>query len=234
MLVLFWVIIKSMAQDFKIEGIYDQRTLKLLKQKGLRDFGFNFSPRSFNFIQEHIFLSDLIPLLDPLDRIHLHFDRSNDPMIKKVLEDLKKAGFNPENVYIDCDEWSERPETMGVKYYLTYHPELDISQCRGENFSGMIFNFSYFEELHQRNVLNNFISNFYTHFSKVLTDDKKIVLRMDWNSNIMPSLFDYFEFDLMSFSINSKIEVCYRNVDLKKLTTEMDLIKKNTHSLDNF
>lgn len=223
-----------MGQDFKIEGIYDQRTLKLLKQKGLRDFGFNFSPRSFNFIQEHIFLSDLVPLLDPLDRIHLHFDRSNDPMIKKVLEDLKKSGVSGENVFIDCDEWSDSPESLGINYYLTYHANLDLKACQGSHFSGMIFDFSYFEELHHKNILNNFISNFYTHFSKVLTEDKKIILRVDWNNNIMPSLFDYFDFDLMSFSINSKIEICYRNVDLKKLTAEMDLINKNKNSIDRF
>ena len=226
--------ISHMGQDLRIEGIYDQRTLKLLKQKGLRDFGFNFSPRSFNFIQEHVFLSDLVPLLDPLDRIHLHFDRSDDPMIKKVLEDLKKSGVALESVYVDCDEWKESPETLGARYYLTYQPGLDISLCKSELFSGMIFNFSYFEELHQKNVLNNFISNFYTHFSKVLTDSKRVVLRVDWNHNVMPTLLDYFEFDLMSFSINSKIEVCYRNVDLKKLTTEMDLIKKSILSLDRF
>lgn len=223
-----------MAQNFKIEGIYDQRTLKLLKQKGLRDFGFNFSPRSFNFIQEYVFINELVPLLGPLDRIHLHFDRSNDPMIKKVLEDLKKSGVQKENIYLDCDEWTEAPSGLEVNYYLNYTPDLDIALCKDAGFSGMIFDFTYFEDLHRRNILNNFISNFYTHFSKVLGEDKKIILRVDWNNNIFPSLFDYFEFDLMSFSINSKIEICYRNVDLTKLTTEMDLIKKTTKEATSF
>lgn len=216
-----------MDQNLKIEGIYDQRTLKLLKQKGIRDFGFNFSPRSFSFIQEHVFLEEIVPLLDPLDRIHLHFDRSNDPMIHKVLDDLKKIGVERERVYLDCDEWKTSPEELGVNYYLTYHPGIDLKGCEGKHFSGMIFDFSYLEELHHKRVLNNFITNFYTHFSKVLTEDKKVILKVDWNSNFFPSLFDYFDFDLMSFPINSKIEVCYRNVDLKKLASEMDFTLKN-------
>jgi hypothetical protein len=67
-----------------------------------------------------------------------------------------------------------------------------------------------------------------------LNNEKKIILRIDWNSNVFPSLFDYFDFDLMSFPINSKIEICYRNVDLKKLTSEMAHVEKNKNSLTRF
>lgn len=221
-----------MAHNFKIEGIYDQRTLKLLKTQGLKDFGFNFSPKSFNFIQEHVFLDELVPLLGENDNIHLHFSRSNDPMISKVISDLAKIGFKRENVYLNCDEWSDLPHNLGIKYYLNYSSEINLSYCNSEYFSGMIFDFSFFEDLHIRGLLNNFISNFYTHFNKHLNDEKKIILRIDWNNNVFPTLFDYFEFDLMSFPINSKIEVCYRNVDLKKLANEMILIERN--SIDRF
>lgn len=223
-----------MAQNLKIEGIYDQRTLKLLKSKGIRDFGFNFSPKSFNFIQEHVFLNELIPLLEPKDKIHLHFSRINDPMIQKVILDLNKAGVLKDNIFIDCDEGTEKSLEIGVNYYLNYNPELSLAACSSPYFCGMIFNFSFFEDLHRRGILNNFIANFYTHFKSHLTEDKQIVMRIDWNDNVFPSLFDYFDIDLMSFSINDKIEVCYRNVDLKKLTVEMELIEKNKNLTDNF
>jgi hypothetical protein len=223
-----------MAHNLKIEGIYDQRTLKLLKAQGLKDFGFNFSPKSFNFIQEHIFLEELVPLLDETDSIHLHFTRSNDPMILKVIEDLRKNGVVKDRVYINCDEWSDSPELLGIKYYLNYSPEINLTYCKSKFFSGMIFEFSFFDNLHNNGVLNNFITNFYTHFNKFLNTEKKIILRVDWSNNIFPTLFDYFEFDLMSFPINSKIEICYRNVDLKKLTNEMALIDKNKNTIDRF
>ncbi|MBC7430027.1 MAG: hypothetical protein H7336_15540 [Bacteriovorax sp.] len=223
-----------MSHNYKIEGIYDQRTLKLLKAEGLKDFGFNFSPKSFNFIQEHVFLTELVPLLGVSDNLHLHFTRSNDPMIKKVIDDLKKEGVGRERIYINCDEWSESPESHGIKYYLNYYPEVNLTWCNSKLFSGMIFEFSFFEDLHQRGILNNFITNFYTHFNNLLSNEKKIILRIDWNNNIFPSLFDYFDFDLMSFPINSKIEICYRNVDLKKLSAEMALIEKSRNSADRF
>lgn len=223
-----------MSQKFKIEGIYDQRTLKLLKAKNLRDFGFNFSPKSFNFIQEYVFLNELIPLLDPKDKIYLHFSRSNDPMILKVLTDLFKVGIQKENIFIDCDEWSDDPGKLEINYYLNYTTDMNLEHCKNSLFSGMIFNFSFFEDLHRRGILNNFIANFYTHYKKHLTDDKKIIVRIEWSDNVFPSLFDYLDIDLMSFSINSQIEVCYRNVDLKKLSSEMELIEKNKHLNDNF
>ena len=223
-----------MAHNLKIEGIYDQRTLKHLKAQGLGDFGFNFSPKSFNFIQEHVFLEELVPLLDESDNIHLHFSRSNDPMIVKVMADLQKIGVKPERVYLNCDEWTEAPESFKIKYYLNYSPEMNMSACKNALFSGMIFEFSFFEDLHMRGLLNIFIANFYTHFNSLLNNEKKIILRIDWNSNVFPTLFDYFDFDLMSFPINSKIEICYRNVDLKKLTSEMAHVEKNKNSLTRF
>ena len=223
-----------MAQNLKIEGIYDQRTLKLLKSKGVRDFGFNFSPKSFNFIQERIFLNDLIPLLDSKDKIHLHFSRINDPMIQKVIEDLRKAGVEKDNIYFDCDEDSEKSREIGIKYFINYSPGINYSACDDPRFCGLIFNFSFFEDLQLKGVLNNFIANFYTQFKKYLSEDKLIVLRIDWSDNVFPSLFEYFDIDLLSFSINDKIEICYRNVDLNKLSEEMELIEKNKLLVDNF
>lgn len=223
-----------MNSNLKIEGIYDQRTLKLLKTRGLKDFGFDFSPKSFNFIQEHIFLKDLVPLLDSQDSVHLHFSRSNDPMIKKVIDDLKGSNIKKENIFLDCEEWFNPPSECGLNYYLNYYPELETSACSGELFKGIVFQFSFLEDLHRKNVLKNFISNFYTKFNHLLDEEKKIIVKMDWNHNVFPSLFDYFEIDLLSYSINSKIEICYRNVDLKKLTNEMILFKKNIESSHKF
>lgn len=223
-----------MTQNLKIEGIYDLRTLKLLKSKGLKDFGFNFSPKSFNFVQEYVLLEQLTPILEPSDRLHLHFVRDNDPMISKAILDLSKAGIDKENIFLYCDEWSELPAQHQVNYFLNYYPEINPAYFKSQYFSGLVFDFNFFEDLHHNGILNNFVSNFYTHFEKILDDDKKIVLKIDWNSNVMPSLFDYFEFDLVSFSINSKIEVCYRNVDLKKLTEEMVLIEKNRTFVSKF
>ena len=61
-----------------------------------------------------------------------------------------------------------------------------------------------------------------------------MLLKSDWDHNLLTTLFDLFEFDLLSFPINSKIEVCYRNVDLKKLSSEMTILSKNSFLSGDF
>ena len=218
-----------MEQKLRIEGIYDTRTLKHLKQKGLKDFCFDFSPKSFNFIQEYVFLEQILKLLYPTDRVFLHFSRSNDPMVLKLIEDLKLTGQNLSNVYFEFDEWAldVSPIDFEYNYLLNFSKDSDPNKLIGDNFKGFIFNFDFFESLHRSNLLNVFASNFYTLYQSKLNENTLMLLKIDWHNNLLNSLFDIFEFNLLSFPINSKIEVCYRNVDLKKLSTEMDLLQKN-------
>jgi hypothetical protein len=98
----------------------------------------------------------------------------------------------------------------------------------GKNFRGLIFNFEFFEELHRSRSLNNFANNFHTKYYTALAENCLMLLKIDWNNDLLTSIFDLFEFNLISFPINSKIEVCYRNVDLNKLRCEMEILKKNT------
>jgi len=224
-----------MEQKLRIEGIYDKRTLKHLKDQGLKDFCFDFSPRSFNFIQEYVFLEQILSLLDSTDRVFLHFTRSNDPMVEKLIGDLKKSGHSLNNLFFEFDEWSEEvsPQDFALNYLLNFSRDTDPSKLMGKNFKGFSFNFEFFEELHRSNLLNNFAGNFYTRYSSKIDSETLMLLRVDWHHNLLASLFDLFEFNLLSFPINSKIEVCYRNVDLKKLNSEMEVLQKNRQIFGN-
>lgn len=217
-----------MVHRVRIDGIYDQRTLNHLKQTELRDFSFDFSPRSFNFIQEHVFLEQLVPLLTDNDRIFFHFNRSNDPMVTKLADDSRKAGVRPENIFFEFDEWSQEinTETFPHQYLLHYSGEQNVPKTLGPNFFGFTFEFSFLENLFHKNLLTRFSTNFYTRFGTRLNESHQLVLKMQWNSNIISSLFELFDFDLISWPIGPEIEVCYRNVDLKKLSNEMTMLKK--------
>jgi len=218
-----------MVQKLRIEGIYDKRTLLHLKSLGLKDFCFDFSPKSFNFIQEYVFLEQILIALSPTDRVFLHFKRSNDPMVLKLIDDLIKSGQNLENVYFEFDEWSSdfKPSDFNYNFLLNFTNDTDPMKLIGKNFKGFIFNFNFFHELHQSNLLHNFAANFYTRYHTFIDEHSLMLLKIDWQSDLLASLFEYFEFNLISFAINSQIEVCYRNVDLKKLSSEMEIFKKN-------
>lgn len=217
-----------MAYRVRIDGIYDLRTLNHLKQTELRDFCFDFSPRSFNFIQEHVFLEQLAPVLNESDRVFFHFNRSNDPMVLKLAEDSRKAGLRPETLFFEFDEWSAEinSEEFPHNYILHYSGEQSFPKSFGKNFRGFTFDFSYLEDLFHKNLLTRFSSNFYTRFGTRMDDSHFLVLKMQWSSNIISSLFDLFDFELISLPIGPDIEICYRNVDLKKLSKEMTMLKK--------
>lgn len=218
-----------MSYRIRIDGIYDQRTLKHLKQTEVRDFCFDFSPRSFNFVQEYVFLEQLIPLLTERDRIFVHFNRSNDPMVKKLAEDLSKNGVEPGRLYFEFDEWSPdvNAQEFEYNYLLLFSGDQNVSKSMGKNFCGFVFEFSFLEDLFHKKILQTFASNFYTRFGARMTESHFCILKMQWQSNLLTSLFELFEFNLLSMPISAEIEVCYRNVDLKKLSNEMAILKKN-------
>lgn len=210
-----------MANALKIDGIYDSRTLKFLQSLGVHKFGFNFDPRSFNFVQEYVFIEQLVPLLSSRDQITLSFTRSSDPMIAKVLVDLKNAGVSADRVSIICQEWNGEVLLPDTGFYLYYGQAEEKTLTGNPLFKGFIFDYSLFEEVHTKGLLHNFITNFYTRFGR-LVDDRECILATLWQDNIFPGLPEIFDFDTLSLPINSDIEICYRNVDLKKLGRELE------------
>ncbi len=224
-----------MEQKLRFEGVYDQRTLRHLKLSGVKDFSFDFSPTSFNFVQEYVFLENLLTILDPSDKIFLHFKRSNDPMIEKLVLDIKKNGRSLENVFFEIDEWSNEmgPQEFSYNYLINYTNDLDHKNLRGDHFRGFIFNFTFLEYLYNQKLIRKFAINFHTHFQTILSEHSLMVLQANWDSNLISTLFDIFDFNVLSYPINSNLEICYRNVDLKKLTSEIEIFKKNTSRFFN-
>ncbi len=216
-----------MIQSFRIDGIYDKRTLKLLKEKGVRDFCFDFSPKSFSFVQEHVFLSDLLPLVDERDQIFFYFARSDDPMIKKLYSDI---GSLAKKAILECAEWPIDPLELGHKYLLNYSESFDSKLIDSNDFQGIIIEYEVLEKQYKSGKLRTFLLDIHHKMPEHIKGTKKIILKANFGENIQSSLIDSIGFELLSFSINSKIEICYRNVDLKKLSIEIDLQKNLLNS----
>ncbi len=217
-----------MIQSFRIDGIYDKRTLKLLKEKGVKDFCFDFSPKSFSFVQEHVFLSDLLPLLDASDQIFFYFARSNDPMIKKLLLDI---GHFSKNAIIECAEWPISPIDLDCNFLLNNNSEFfDKKFTYHPKFQGIILEYETLEKHFRSGNLGPFLKSIHQQIPESSLGVKKIVLKANFGENLQSGLIDTIGFELLSLSINSKIEVCYRNVDLNKLSFEIDLQKNLLNS----
>ena len=92
----------------------------------------------------------------------------------------------------------------------------------------MILPYKHLCYLHEEGLLWSFSQSFaqkfylppHTHRKQDVVD-RQIIVALDWYENIFPSIIEHFDFDLWSLPINQKIEVCYRNVDLKKFESNL-------------
>lgn len=210
----------------KIDGIYDDKIWNELKQlDDVTQFGFDFRPKSFNFLQSYRFFDMLENFYSEDHLYYLHFRDEKDFVINKIIEDchqflgerydglitfsrilLEFSGTLDFNIF----------DSFEMGYFVHYDYELDFKIYNEARFlKGVIFSYSIFEGLHAKGLWNEFLE-YYTNVLLPYFKQRKIksVLKVDWGENIFPSLLDSISFDSINFEINSKVEQGYRQVDL--------------------
>lgn len=208
---------------FRIDGLYDLRTLKELKAEGVDHFCFDFNPRSFNFVPEHVFLDLFIKVLSDMDKIFLHFVNNKDPMVLKISSEMKKRRGNLQNIFFEFDEYFNDYELPSeIKFLQLYGNSLFSLQKNLDNLAGFIFPYEQLAKLQDEAQLIKFYSNFFTHFNSYQLDSKLFVLKLGWNDKVTSACVDVFDFNIISLTLNSEVEVCYRNIDIIKLKTKFN------------
>ncbi len=213
-----------MKTEIKINGIYDTRTIKGLRALGCSKFCFDFRVRSFNFLQQHQFLKILENHYTTSEQIVLKYENEANFVIQKMIDDLKKIE-KINLLHNVCLEFSDNlgPEfydQFEIPYYWHFSKEVKWSRILKSKFlKGIIIPFSTLEEAHESGQYYNFVNNFHSMFISPNKEAKlELGLDFDWTSNLLPSLTEFFDFDFLSLSINDKVETCYRNVDINKLS----------------
>jgi hypothetical protein len=217
-----------MSTLIRVDGIYDQRTIQNLQETAVKDFGFDFRPTSFNFLQQHVFL-DLIKKNQATDlNFFLRYENEQDFVIKKMIDDLKLATdssngsavkFSNFNLEFSDTNSAEFYDQFEVPFYWHYTASVSLSSILDtKNIKGIVLDYKFLEEIRDNDNFQNFVQNFFqVAYKKIEEKSLKIVLAVDWDANVFPSLFDFIDFDSLVLPINSKIEICYRNVDLGKV-----------------
>jgi hypothetical protein len=211
----------------QIHGIYDSRTLKSIQNENIRDFSFDFSPRSFNFIQEHVFLDLLKNTLNENDNIYLTFDHESDYMISKLLKDIKN--FRPllKNVFLIFKNINALEKvTSEVPFFIHYDHQLKSSIVNSPNCRGVLIDFFIIEEAFLNNSVNKFYSNFLIRFNTFINENKSLILKVSWSDHLISSVLDIIDINFIYIELNNEVEICYRNIDLKKVQRELSLKKK--------
>lgn len=162
----------------------------------------------------------------------LHFQNEKDFVIQNIVEKIKSQQGdiwlqNHIGLEFSDNQSGEFYNSFGLPFVWHFQPQVDFSDILSQpNFQGFVLSFHYLEGLHSAGKLQQFIADFY----KSIKHDKPIqfFLLGEWNSDFFPSLFDYFQFDLVDVSIDSKIETCYRNVDQNELEKSIKFFEKTS------
>ena len=217
---------------FKIDGIYDGSTFKNLYDLGIRNFGIDCRPRSFNFLQQYKFL-ELIEKYYQLDfKFYLIYQNEQEFVIKKMIDDIKElmekktgiASLNNQFILEFLDHKDPKfYDAHNCPYF--YHldeikeiPKIELMK----NLTGIVLHNKILQQLHSGGIFNGFLKDFYKYAPKNIP----LMLFIDWNEEILTSALEFFTIHKIILPINSKVEISYRVVDFPKIKKVLPLYQK--------
>lgn len=214
-----------MTVSWRFSGIYDLRTLKHLRDIKVNHFVFDLRPKSFSFIQEHLLIDVLKEL--PFGTVYLLFNNEKDFVIERLVSECRKVFGGPIFLEFDGAFNQQAVEHLNVGFFQHINDhQLDEPGLNHRLCQGHVFDFKLLNEIFEDQKMTSFVNGYYSLFAQQSLSLKQ-VLSIDWDSNLFSSLFDYFDFDCLTLPINNKVEVCYRNVDLNKVSSQLSLLNRN-------
>jgi hypothetical protein len=213
-----------MQSIVKINGIYDERTIRCLIENQVYDYAFDLRPKSLNFIQTYK-IAELLKRTQ-LANIYLRFDNEKDFVINKILDDLS-SHLVCKKLYLEFHDHQESSyyEQFNKPYFLHIdHPsKVTHSYLGGDNLAGACLDYDFLLDLYRYGDLSAFVADYY----KILSNREEsviTVLERKWGADIYPSICDFFDFKIMSLPIDSCVEINFRNVDLDRVQRELKLL----------
>lgn len=209
-------------KSLKIDGLYDSKTISHLLKLGVRRFSFDLRPHSLNFVQHYRVIEILKEIGITADKkFCFHFGNEFSPLIEKFIQDINS------DVGITSNDWAngtlslefsgrsdfEQMDHFDVPYrwHLISGTNWSVAS-KAKNLRGIVLPFEMLEDSFEAGTLNSLCMNLHTTFRNI-----NFHLEREWHSNLFATLMDLFDFDDISLPINQDVEICFRNVDSKKL-----------------
>ncbi len=220
----------------RIEGIYNQDTIKHVSLLGIKSWLFDFRPKSFSFIQQYRFLEILEKSGEFAENIFMLFNREKKETLESFLDIVSKVATKKEvmgKLKLEFDDFLDNDDfdRYGVPFYLRVNRSISFENLKKYKYcEGLVLDFKYLSSLHETDELLFFaqnLSNFRESHSLM-----KLILSADWDSNLFHSLDELIPFNYLSMPINSKVESSYRTVDISVLSSNSQyfLRDRNEHT----
>ncbi len=205
-----------------IKGLTKLDTLPALLESGLTSFSFDLRPRSLNFTQSQNIIEILSHLVAETIETNLIFENEKDFVVNNVLDSIGRAsGVIPGLEFTGSSALSELDKLeKAFKWHYTEDEKLSsIESCK--NLETIVFSQSLLSTYAERGELHGFFQLFAD-----LDKDMKYELLLSWDGEIIESVFDFIDVSGVSVEIQPMVELSYQNVDLQKVTSYINYLKK--------
>lgn len=204
--------------DYGLKGITKLSLIENNKDLDLTIYSFDLRPKSFNFTP----MSNIKKILSStgIDQFTLLFENEKDFVLNELIKEFE---LDENNVHLEFSGSTQIDEldSLGMPYSWHYNPEIKISQISKSQFmKRIVFGHQLLEHFNENGELFGFLSLFTD-----LVDGLEFELLLEWDSPVLESMFEYFNFDYISFEIDSKVEVSYQNVDEVQLNNHIKKIQ---------
>jgi hypothetical protein len=217
----------------KLNGITDELILEQALSLDIRHLGFDFRPISFQFLQHHRFLELLDKFYSPELRFYLQFSDEQDFIIQKFIQDCdlclkEKPGYLGLSSHLSL-EFTDRQRSsfygqFKLPYLWSHRSDIVLSDYLGSAYlSGLILSFKELEDIRLTQPWEVYCYDF---VKQLPAPRVSLLLEIDWDQSPFDSLFDLLPIDLISLSINQKVEQSYRQVDMDKLIRGIQYFQK--------
>lgn len=232
-----------MSESLKLTGIYNQEIIQLGLKEEISHFGFDFRPRSPNFLQEYAFKEIIENNFEAKMQYYLHYQDEKDFMIFRMVDEVKNSILDMGRELKHLDQFTlffsdvkeiSYYQSMPLNFIWEYHPLgkiEEIAQC--QNNVGLSVTWDSLQDLIKTDSLNEFVLKILK--VKQMRQSKfpesgpyQVSLQLDWSSDVVPSLGEFLTFDQVELPINSLVESSYRNIDVLKVKTGLKDIKNIT------
>jgi hypothetical protein len=209
-----------------LKGITDAVTFNHANSFGIESFSFDLRPRSFNFIQEYMIV-EILRLNPTSSRCSLLFADEKDFMVQELCTRVEEqTGLNCLPEFAGVESISDL-EKLKRPYLWHYHTQGKIKD---------IYQADYLDSI----ILNQDILKTYDDageligFFNLLNEKEglKVEILVDWDSPIPMSLLEMFPIECLSFEVNNKVEISYRNIDFDMMKLHLKEVTSMISQLD--
>lgn len=193
--------------SLRISGIYDLKTLFILQEQGIKHFGFDLRPTSYNFIQTHI-LEECLLKTKQKDSIYLHFENEKDFVLDAFIERLSMHLFAGKSITLEVSDVLPPSHYSAYKLPILWHyknEEMLHEYLRDPCLAAVSF--------------KAFELTSIPHLSKILSELKrrniKVEISKKWGQENI--FLHNIPKDLSHFKIDEFISSNYRDIDHEKL-----------------